>query len=172
MDKREYEGHGRSEPFSRPGSNAALLPIMAAVFVSFLVIGEENLHEAFCRMARCTRTCRLIGPRRGSTHDGGPTIDFERADVQESAQEFPSRSARNICLISTISRYNVRHALGVFPESSRSKAVRAPYSEGRNRGHVLAHQRSLGLWAPDSHPDRDDAPDHRSGRMASGATGS
>src|SRR5215467_8144705 len=40
MDKRERnKDHGRSIPFSQPGSGAALLPIMAAVFVAFLVIG-------------------------------------------------------------------------------------------------------------------------------------
>jgi len=40
MDKRERnEDHGRSIPFSQPRSGAALLPIMAAVFVAFLVIG-------------------------------------------------------------------------------------------------------------------------------------
>src|SRR5499427_8858961 len=40
MDKRERnKDQGRSIPFSQPGSGAALLPIMAAVFVAFLVIG-------------------------------------------------------------------------------------------------------------------------------------
>src|SRR5215475_4110939 len=40
MDKRERnKDHGRSIPFSQRGSGAALLPIMAAVFVAFLVIG-------------------------------------------------------------------------------------------------------------------------------------
>jgi hypothetical protein len=40
MDKRERnEDHGRSIPFSQPRSGAALLPIMAAVFVAFLIIG-------------------------------------------------------------------------------------------------------------------------------------
>ena len=40
MDKRERnKDHGRSIPFSQRGSGTALLPIMAAVFVAFLVIG-------------------------------------------------------------------------------------------------------------------------------------
>src|SRR5215471_19363468 len=40
MDKRERnKDHGRSIPFSQRGSGAALLPIMAADFVAFLVIG-------------------------------------------------------------------------------------------------------------------------------------
>jgi hypothetical protein len=39
MDESERnEGHG-GIPFSQPRSGAALLPIMAAVFVAFLVIG-------------------------------------------------------------------------------------------------------------------------------------
>jgi MFS family permease len=40
MDKSECnQGHGRSIPFSEPPSGATLLPIMATVFVAFLVIG-------------------------------------------------------------------------------------------------------------------------------------
>src|SRR5215475_3808916 len=40
MDESERnEGHRGSIPFSQPRSGAALLPIMAAVFVAFLVLG-------------------------------------------------------------------------------------------------------------------------------------
>src|SRR5437764_6761119 len=40
MDKSKLSEHqGRSSPFSKPASLAALLPILAAVFVAFLVIG-------------------------------------------------------------------------------------------------------------------------------------